>query len=231
MRRIPQLTIKILQSSVQSDSPYPHDASNLTHSASRLTSHASRLTDKGFTLIEIIVILAVISILVAILTPTVLKFIDDAQRSSAENSVQVIAASLNDLIKDTGQFPGSKTSKTFLCSANGDFATDSTSTWASSSAVCSSFFDHLIINDPDGNGTPDESVSDYRTTGKRRHRGPYLSSIDEDPFGNVFQVNVSTLKGGDKNPTWVISAGPDGDFQTAATDKKLAGDDIGIRIK
>ncbi|MFB3061876.1 MAG: type II secretion system protein, partial [Candidatus Binatia bacterium] len=186
--------------------------------------------DKGFTLIEIIVILAVISILVAILTPTVLKFIDDAQRSSAENSVQVIAATINDLIKDTGKFPGSKTNKTFLCSANGDFATDSTSSWASSSAVCSNFFDHLIINDPDGSGTPDQ-VTDYRSTGKRRHRGPYLSSIDEDPFGNVFQVNVSTLKGGDRNPTWVISAGPDGDFQTAATDKKLSGDDIGIRIK
>ncbi len=231
MRRILQLTIKILQSSVQSESPYPHGTSNLTHSPSRLTSRVSRLKDKGFTLIEIIVILAVISILVAILTPTVLKFIDDAQRSSAENSVQVLAASINDLIKDTGQFPGSKTSKAFLCSATGDFATDSTSTWATSSAVCSNFFDHLIVNDPDGSGTPDESVSDYRSTGKRRHRGPYLSSTDEDPFGNVFQVNVSTLKGGDKNPTWVISAGPDGDFQTAATDKKLSGDDIGIRLK
>ncbi len=230
MRRTPQLSLKILQSSDQSESPYPHSASNLTHSASRLTPHTSRLKDKGFTLIEIIVILAVISILVAILTPTVLKFIDDAQRSSAENSVQVIAAAINDLIKDTGQFPGSKTSKTFLCSANGDFATDSTSTWASSSAVCSNFFDHLIINDPDGDGTSDQ-VTDYRSTGKRRHRGPYLSSIDEDPFGNVFQVNVSTLKGADRNPTWVISAGPDGDFQTAVSDKKLSGDDIGIRLK
>jgi len=226
----PNLTIEAPRLAVRLDRQFPHGASSLTHSASRLTSHASRLTDKGFTLIEIIVILAVISILVAILTPTVLKFIDDAQRSSAENSVQVIAATINDLIKDTGQFPGSKTNKTFLCSANGDFATDSTSSWAGSSAVCSNFFDHLIINDPDGSGTPDQ-VTDYRSTGKRRHRGPYLSSIDEDPFGNVFQVNVSTLKGGDRNPTWVISAGPDGDFQTAATDKKLSGDDIGIRIK
>ena len=231
MSKRPNLTIEAPRLAVRLDRQFPHGASSLTHSASRLTSHASRLTDKGFTLIEIIVILAVISILVAILTPTVLKFIDDAQRSSAENSVQVLAAALNDLIKDTGKFPGSKTTKTFLCSANGDFPTDSTSSWASSSAVCSNFFDHLIINDPNGNGTPDESVSDYRTSGKRRHRGPYLSSIDEDPFGNVFQVNVSTLKGGDRNPTWVISAGPDGDFQTAATDKKLSGDDIGIRIK
>ena len=230
MRRTPQLSLKILQSSDQSESPYPHGASNLTHSASQLTSRATHLKDKGFTLIEIIVILAVISILVAILTPTVLKFIDDAQRSSAENSVQVLAASINDLIKDTGQFPGSKTSKTFLCSANGDFAIDLTTSWAGSSTVCSNFFDHLITNDPDGSGTPDQ-VTDYRSTGKRRHRGPYLSSIDEDPFGNVYQVNVSTLKGGDRNPTWVISAGPDGEFQTAATDNKLSGDDIGIRIK
>jgi len=230
MRRIPQLTIKILQSSVQSEPPYPPGASSLTYYKSRLTPHASRLTDKGFTLIEIIVILAVISILVAILTPTVLKFIDDARRSSAENSVQVIAAAINDLIKDTGQFPGSKTSKTFLCSP-GEFATDPTGSWASSAGVCSDLFNHLIVNDPDGSGTPDESVSDYRTTGRRRYRGPYLTSVEEDPFATRFQVNVSTLKGGDKNPTWVISAGPDGEFQTDATDNKLSGDDIGIRIK
>ncbi len=232
MGRIPQLTNKILQLSVQSDPPYPPDTSSLTHSASRLTSRATRLTDKGFTLIEIIVILAVISILVAILTPTVLKFIDDAQRSSAANNVQVIAAALNDLIQDTGKFPGSKTTQTFLCSKEGDFATnDPTSSWAPDDTVCSNFFDHLIINDPDGSGTPDESVTDYRTTGKRRYRGPYLSSIDEDPFGNAFQVNVSTLVGGNNSPTWVISAGPDGVFDTATSATRISGDDIGIRIK
>ena len=245
MRRIPQLTIRILQSSVQSDSPYPHGASRLTPCASRLAPHPSRfppyasrptpyhlrVTDKGFTLIEVIVILAVISILVAILTPTVLKFIEDAQRSSASDDVRVIAAALNDLIKDTGQFPGDKVAggETFLCSP-GDFATDPTGTWATSAGVCSDLFNHLIINDPDGNGTPNES-SDYRTTGRRRHRGLYLSSVEDDPFATRFQVNVDTLVGGNTAVTWVITAGPDGEFQTAATATTLSGDDIGIRIK
>src|SRR3990167_1215108 len=71
---------------------------------------------QGFTLIEIIVILAVISILVAILTPTVLKYIDDARTSRASEDVKTINAMLNDLVKDTGQYPGNKLAgRTFIC--------------------------------------------------------------------------------------------------------------------
>ncbi|MFQ5903586.1 MAG: type II secretion system protein, partial [Candidatus Binatia bacterium] len=76
--------------------------------ASRSTPNAFRLTPHGFTLREVIVILAVISILVGILTPTVLKFIEEAQEDRAQEDVKVINAQLNDLIKDTGQFPGNK---------------------------------------------------------------------------------------------------------------------------
>src|SRR3990170_5336712 len=72
---------------------------------------------KGFTLVEIIVILAVISILVAILTPTVLKYIDEARGDRAGADVKNINAMINDLIKDTGQYPGAKleSGNTFLC--------------------------------------------------------------------------------------------------------------------
>ncbi len=80
------------------------------------------LTNKAFTLVEVIVILAVVSILVAIVTPTVLKYIAEAQQSRAEEDVRNISVVLNDLIKDTGQYPGSKlpivggVQTTFLCS-------------------------------------------------------------------------------------------------------------------
>lgn len=195
-----------------------------------LTPYTSRLMSKGFTLIEIIVVLAVISILVAILTPTVLKFIEEAQEDRALADTRGISAGLNDLIKDTGQFPGNKTSKSFLC-GTGDIASDTTATWATSSADCSDLSDHLIVNDPDGDGTPDEAGQDYRTSGKRRYRGPYVQSLNEDPWGNAYEVYAATLKGGNTNPTWVISAGPDAIIQTATTNTTLSGDDLGIRIK
>jgi len=80
-----------------------------------------RLRNQGFTLVEVIVILAVVSILVAIVTPTVLKYIAEAQQSRAEEDVRSLSLVINDLIKDTGQYPGSKLpvvntiQTTFLC--------------------------------------------------------------------------------------------------------------------
>jgi prepilin-type N-terminal cleavage/methylation domain-containing protein len=187
-------------------------------------------TAQGFTLIEIIVILAVISILVAIMTPTVLKYIEEAQLNRAEEDVKVINAALNDLIKDTGQYPGSLASQNFIC-GSGTIATAGATGWAASSAVCSSLTNHLVINDPDDDGTAGEATDDYRTSGRFRFRGPYAQSINEDPWGNAYEVNASTLVGGNTSPTWVISAGPDGTFDTSTTATTLSDDDIGIRIK
>ncbi len=182
----------------------------------------SNFKNHGFTLIEVIVILAVISILVAILTPTVLKYIAEAQDNRAREDVKIINAMLNDLIKDTGKFPGSKlgSGKLFLVSP-GTLVTSGT-TWATS-ANDELLSNHLIVNSPGGTA--------YPTSGKRRYKGPYLQGLDEDPWGNAYEINAEFLVGGNTSVTWVISAGPDGIFQTATTDTVLSGDDVGIRIK
>ena len=187
-----------------------------------------RLNSRGFTLVEIIVILAVIAVLAAILTPTVLKYIEDARLNRGLEDVRVLNAALNDLIKDTGKYPGSMLDQTapantFLCgpgSLAGGVA------WGAS-GTCESLSNHLISNDPGVTGGTDN----YPSTGKLRWKGPYLQAINEDPWGNAYQVNASTLVGGNTSPTWVVSAGPDGTFQTATTDTALSGDDVGIRIK
>lgn len=186
-------------------------------------------TNKGFTLIEIIVILAVISILVAVITPTVLKYISEAQETKVASDVAVISSALNDLIKDTGQFPGNKkpASKTFLCGPGtklgGSWGDDTT---------CGDLSLHLVVNNPNEDATPDSPPGDYRTTGKKKkYKGPYVPVVEEESYGNAVQVNVSTLVGGNTSPTWVISAGVDGVFQTVPGDTTLSGDDIGVRIK
>jgi len=182
---------------------------------------------QGFTLIEIIVILAVISILVAILTPTVLKYIDEARDDRAKEDVKAIAAMLNDLIKDTGQYPGSKleSGNTFLCGP-GNVGL-SGQTWGTS-ATCEDLANHLVTNSPGTTATSDDYPSG---TGRFRWKGPYITNLSEDPWGNAYQINASTLVGGNTSPTWVISAGPDGIFQTSTSSTTLSGDDLGVRIK
>lgn len=197
------------------------------HSYSRRPHH-SGLSSKGFTLVEVIVILAVIAVLAAILTPTVLKYIEDARLNRALGDVRTVSAMLNDLIKDTGKFPGSMLDQTvpantFLC---GPGTLAGGVVWGAT-GTCESLSNHLLTNDPGVTAGTDN----YPSTGKLRWKGPYLQAIDEDGWGNAYQVNASTLVGGNTFPTWVISAGPDGTFQTATTDTALVGDDIGIRIK
>lgn len=182
---------------------------------------------KGFTLIEIIVILAVISILVAILTPTVLKYIDEARDDRAKEDVKSIAAMLNDLIKDTGQYPGNKldSGNTFLCGP-GNVGL-SGQTWGTS-VTCEDLANHLVTNSPGSSATSDDYPSG---SGRFRWKGPYITNLSEDPWGNAYQVNASTLVGGNTSVTWVISAGPDASFQTSTSSTTLSGDDVGVRIK
>jgi hypothetical protein len=89
---------------------------------------------------------------------------------------------------------------------------------------------HIVENDPSQDGTTG-STGDYRTTGRRKFKGPYVQVLNEDPWGNAYQINADTLIGGDTSPTWIISAGPNGTFETVPTATAIAGDDMGVRLK
>jgi len=185
----------------------------------------------GFTLVEVIVILAVISILAAILTPTVLKYIADAQQSRAEEDVKILSAMLNDLIKDTGQYPGAMIgAKTFLCTPGTLPTAGAVGTFLATAVNCGLLANHLPLNDPNEDATVG-GAGDYRATGKQRWRGPYITTLSADPWGNPYVVNASTLVGGNTAATWVISAGPNATFDTAVTAAALSSDDVGVRIK
>lgn len=201
----------------------------MTHNDSGSTSHRIRLVPQGFTLIEIIVVLAVISILLAVLTPTVLKYIEDAQQNRAQGDTRTISASFSDLIRDSGQYPGDKLAgRTFICGPGTQPA--SGIIWCTGSNF-RALSNHLVVNDPDEDGTFGEASDDYRPSGKFRWKGPYVQSLNEDPWGNAYAINASSLVGGNTNPTWVVSAGPNGIFETATTSTTLSSDDLGIRIK
>ena len=214
---------------------------------SRLLCEKRPADSRGFTLIEIVVILAVLAILVATLSPVVLKYIADAQLNRAKGDVTQISTAINSLIQDTGQYPGDKHGVNMICGP-GTLATAGATGWATATsgaaagAFChqtgftstlDSISNHLIVNDPNENAVIGTGSGDYRTSGTQRWKGPYIQTLNEDPWGNAYEVHVANLKGGNTNPSWVLSAGPDGIFQTATTDNVIAAgsDDIGIRIK
>jgi hypothetical protein len=103
-------------------------------------------------------------------------------------------------------------------------------------------FYHLITNNPNINKIRKEARKDYKTT---RWNGSYLTKLYvtgrwSSPFGKAYVMHIGAMqkKGCPVNPKgdgcgvrgkgWILSAGPDGNLDTAPTDSVLAGDDIGL---
>ncbi len=207
----------------------------------------------GFTLIEVIVVIAVVAILAAILTPTVVKNIDDAKISRAKNEVQVIGAAMTSFYKDLGRWPtwnGSAANYAdYLYMLNGpgnmptnyDHSVPHSYLWRSyyydgnnGSSRGDLFSNQLISNNPKGNGNP------YVTTGEYKWHGPYLTEVKADPWGSYYASNVHYLyytpTAGIPYAVFVWSAGPDRQadtqFDQDATGTVTVGDDdIAMRLK
>jgi len=195
------------------------------------------MRQSGFTLIEMVVVLAVVAILAAIMTPTIMKNIDDSKMARANNEVQVIAAALASCYKDLGFWPRSsdhanaatRNNLVLLYSAQGDVATSSlgqANPWISTTATAGTLESQLIAN------------PGYTTTGERRWAGPYIAEIKADPWGNRYAVNVGQMAttGAAAQAVWVYCTGPDKIANTDSTQlltasPALANDDIGVRLR
>jgi len=177
-----------------------------------MVSHRKR--EQGFTLIEMIVTVAIIASLAAILVPIVSSELGDTAQSRAIGDAQRIGTAVTQYIKDTRLFPtGTEGAETVeLLRGEG--------------------------NDPGANAMEEgdgdvEELLNYLTDGAANGgalwNGPYMQQIPADPWGNRFYVNVNGYYD-NAEYVWVISAGPDGDIETAPEDVQLQGDDIGILI-
>jgi prepilin-type N-terminal cleavage/methylation domain-containing protein len=201
------------------------------------------LSHQGFTLFELIVVIGVISVLVAILTPRVMVYLDDASVIRARADANAIAAAVDKMYEETGRWPFYADGKGALkFNAATDFAllssnpacngaavpppacdddnpADGTTgaTWHLGTARTDSIRHHLVLNAP-GN----EPAKGYRTTGPQAWDGPYLYRIPEvDPWGRSFLINVGNADPdaegvGVQKWVIVISAGPDGELDTRA---------------
>lgn len=205
-------------------------------------AHASR----GFTLIELTVVLAVIVTLALVLTPSITNFISDSRVARTRTDTQTVAASIVQFYKDNGFFPqwsaataggpGTTSTKVDLLVTPGNTPlVPAPNAWTT--GTTDSLANQLMSNAP--------SYTLKNATAQFGWNGPYLSStIGADPWNNRYAVNVGlidttagtqTTAGVTKSAVWVISAGPNGQLETAysqpLTGAVAAGDDIAVRIQ
>jgi len=212
----------------------------------------SRKPDAGFTMLELIVVVAAIAILAAILTPMVLKLIDDSRISRAQKETESIATALAALYKDTAKWPytnadgpaGSSVSRlvgsSVVPTGAAAGAGSNAARWGTY-GTAKHLGDFLYWNNPDDDSQADgtnanQASADYPTNGERAWEGPYMEAYDlEDPWGNGYVVNSRYFPGGayggsQRHKVLVLSAGPDGLWSTPFNDgvtETIMGDDIG----
>ena len=173
----------------------------------------------GFTLIEVIVVAGIIAVLAGILVPLIFKEIDESKVARAAADIRSISSAIIVLKKDTGSWPASATCNsgaTYMTGA-GALPTITGPNWNTATPLA--FDDVLNVDDAGCWGTA--------------WKGPYFATVGRDPWGRAYLLNVDALISSSTTPVWIISAGPDGVLQTAATANIVNDgvDDIGIRIR
>jgi prepilin-type N-terminal cleavage/methylation domain-containing protein len=122
------------------------------------------------------------------------------------------------------------------CSTSGSLDWDDTNNLETGKEGKNNAFNHLVLNDPNADGTVDDTTtgqSDYST---KRFKGPYISKLSTDAFGNSYIAHIGAMEKDGTTITnttgtaqgWLLSAGPDGFFQTCPNDSALSGDDRGF---
>lgn len=198
---------------------------------------------RGFTLVEVIVVLSVVLLLTGIAVPMLTSYMEDGRRARAEAECKVVGAAVMSFYKDTGVYPARNSSGTnsYIYSLFTGPTMPTTSpfngghnwvTWGMNATRGDLLNNHLLTNTPQNT-----TAAAYPTTGSSKWRGPYLAgSSPLDPWGRPYVINV--ISGFYVNATnykrlWVMSAGPDGIFNTSANataTTDITGDDIGVQL-
>lgn len=171
----------------------------------------------GFTLIEVIVVAGIIAILAGILVPLIFKEIDETRITRAAADTRSISTAMMVFKKDTAQWPvmdaACGTNVTLLFGAGN--MVSNLAAMGYDAAVANDFRDHLTT---------------YVGVCYNNWKGPYMTPVTPDPWGNAYVINASALpiSGG---IAWLISAGPNGQMDTPSNSETIQGDDVGLRLK
>ena len=184
---------------------------------------------KGFTLLEILIVVAIIAVLVAVLVPIAVNQMEKADITRAWADVNAIETAVTNFRSDTKEFPTRDNSG----HSNIEDVLYTGETWASHGETFASgvgygnnqdrMWYHFNTNDNDRYPTWD-------STALIGWHGPYLDRDPLDPWGHMYILSTYAMthpSGGTTYYSWILSAGPNGEFQTDDTVNTLQGDDIG----
>jgi len=191
--------------------------------------------NKGFTLIELAVVLAIIAVLAAILTPMVTNYLDQARVASAMGDTKTIADAIRLYKRDNGYYPiyadlahaklGITVAGKILLGP-GTTPDTTQADWAAIAGSNTSLITQLNTNTLG-------LAANVSNPGKTSYRGPYIGALDSDPWGNAYVVQASNLQGS-TDRGFVVSAGPNGKLETVVaagtTTFTAGGDDIATPI-
>ena len=190
--------------------------------------------NRGWSLMELVVVLAIISILAAIITPMINSYVDRARINSARNDVRNMAAAIISFNTDTRTWPIYKTSGDI---PNGD-AYNALVTDGDEAALAGGIA-NTWTSDTNGDlrAIVNENSLGLTTSGVRKWNGGYMNEVTTDPWGTKYYFNGVHLKpDSTSNATFILSAGPnqtiDTEFTQAVTGTfTVGGDDIVQRIR
>ena len=195
---------------------------------------------KGFTLMEMVIVLAIIGVLAAILTPIITSYVDRARLNAARTDVKTIAAALVQYNTDLKFYPVYKAGGAMPAPATAaawDFQAGEGADAAYSGAGWST------LTDTSGTLQLNMNTNFYVAptsgpVGKQMYKGPYVE-LGPDPWGDRYYITSKNLMPQNGNfAAYVISAGPNQTIETAfaqdktgTTDFVTGGDDIIARIR
>lgn len=196
---------------------------------------------RGFTLLEVLIVFALLALLAGLIARNGGSDVEAARRCRAEADTQGLAQALLTFEATVGQWPtldaSGRSNRVRVLLSGGSLP--ARNPWKGGHAFWSwtrgGFADllqnHLVVNGPAG-----QTARRYATSGASHWRGPYLDACPLDPWGRPYVANVIatfSTSASTYRQLLVLSAGPDGRFQTAAAAtlaQRVSGDDVGCLV-
>lgn len=193
----------------------------------------------GFTALEVVMVIALLALLAGVLAPRT-KDLEAARIARATTDVQSLAQALLTFESTVGTWPtmdaSGRVDRLRVLLSGGSMPT--ANPWAAGHTFWSwaagstgdLLQNHLVTNTPRGQAT-----QRYAASGPAAWCGSYVAHCPLDPWGRPYVANVLVgySTGANYRRMFVLSAGPDGRIQTAATagsTATIAGDDVGCLV-